>query len=76
MFLNHILCEIDSLETQGHGARCYKISMADFNVLIANYKFISTIRIIDKFHKIDHNYQRLSKLSYSEQPNFHKIINY
>lgn len=76
VFLNHILCEIDSLETQGHGTRCYKISMADFNLLIANYKFISTIRIIDEFHKIDHNYQRLSKLSYSKQPNFPKIINY
>lgn len=68
--------EVDSLETQGHRAPCYKISTADFDLLIGNYKFISTIRIIDEFHKIDHNYQQLLKLSYSEQANFHWIINY
>lgn len=68
MSLNDILCEIGSLEVQSHGAWRYEISVANFNLIIANYnKFILTVWITGKFLKLDGNNQWLSQLNYVEQ---------
>lgn len=68
MSLNDILYEIGSSEVQSHGAWYYEISVASFNLIIANYnKFIFTVWITDKFLKLDGNNQWLSQLNYAEQ---------